>query len=303
MRKDSYYKGFEAGSIGIKEALSYEEKIINIIAEPYKSKDLIESIIESNRDSEILYLSSKKNDVMKKYNIERLVFDEFRNEESYYDIIIVDDLSFFSKNTKAEITEYVALLYKFSKKILIFSIEIIINNTLNIYVSTQDKETHFKEPRSIVTRFDLRKKIPDIFYRYLEWFYSKGENTVIYVSKEQVLGIYHKFKEFETILNHVEISIYDGKSEEFYKRLNNNKSSIIIHNNIQEIIDTFENANLIIYSDQKKFFNYKEIVFLCGRYSVLKEKKELILLSRKESDNIDKAKKIARIYNMIPWRY
>ncbi|MGL5633959.1 MAG: hypothetical protein ACRDDL_02705 [Sarcina sp.] len=85
--------------------------------------------------------------------------------------------------------------------------------------------------------------------------------------------------------------------------MNNKKSTIIIHTSVQEIIDNFEDANLIIYSDQKKFFNYKEIVFLCGRYSVLKQKKELILLSRKDSENIDKAKKIARIYNMIPWRY
>lgn len=303
MRKDSYYRGFENGSRAIQEAFSYEEKIINIIAEPYKSKDLIDSIIKSNKEKSILYLSSKVNNEMKKYNIETLIFEELKNQKSCYDFAIVDDLSFFSKYTKAEMTELITLLYKISNKILIFSIEIIINNTLNIYISTQDKETHFKEPRSIVTRFDLRKKMPDIFYRYLEWFYSKGENTVIYVSKEQVLGIYYKFKELTTILNHVEISIYDGSGDGFHKRLNSAKSSIIIYSDVQEIIDNFEDANLIIYSDQKKFFNYKEIVFLCGRYSVLKEKKELILLSRKESDNIDKAKKIARIFNMIAWRY
>ncbi|MGL5821413.1 MAG: hypothetical protein ACRCYE_07255 [Sarcina sp.] len=303
MRKDNYYKGFKNGILGIQEALKCEDKVINIIAEPYKSGNLIESIIKSNRDNEILYLSSKKNDVIEKYNIEYSVFEEFTNKKLSYDLMIIDDLSFFSKYTKAEITELVALLYRHSKKILVFSIEAIINNTVNIYISTQTQETHFKEPRSIVTRFDLKKKIPEIFYKYLEWFYSKGENTVIYVSKDEVLGIYYKFKELESVLNHVEISIYDGKNEEFYRNLNNKKSTIIIHTSVQEIIDNFEDANLIIYSDQKKFFNYKEIVFLCGRYSVLKQKKELILLSRKDSGNIDKAKKIARIYNMIPWRY
>ncbi|MGL5633958.1 MAG: hypothetical protein ACRDDL_02700 [Sarcina sp.] len=163
MRKDSYYNGFKNGILGIQEALRCEDKVINIIAEPYKSGNLIESIIKSNRDNEILYLSSKKNDVIEKYNIEYSVFEEITNKKLLYDLMIIDDLSFFSKYTKAEITELVALLYKNSRKILVFSIEAIINNTLNMYISTQTQETHFKEPRSIVTRFDLKKKYQKYF--------------------------------------------------------------------------------------------------------------------------------------------
>ncbi|MGL4453894.1 MAG: hypothetical protein ACRCTZ_22275 [Sarcina sp.] len=296
------YKGIEAGSIVVQESLDNIGKIINVVMEPYKAKKVIENILTWNESKRILYLSFKNCEFDVDSVYERLLFESFEKISKSYDFIIIDDISFYSNYTKAAITEIIDLAYKMAKKIIVFSIDVIITKSEAICITTQEKNTHFKEPRSIVSRFDLREKVPYIFYTYLEWFYSKGENVIIYVEKDKANDIYNKFIEFENQFKDIEVINYNGKSSELYKSLNQRKNSIIIHSNIQGLIDNIKNTNVIMYNDSKNFYSYKEIVFLCGRFSVLTEKKELILLSKKESVNIDKARKIVRLYNEIPWR-
>ncbi|MGL4990633.1 MAG: hypothetical protein ACRC57_05645 [Sarcina sp.] len=301
MSINHYYKGIENGIIAIQEALNSEYKIINIIVEPYKSKKIISKIAENNYEKKILYLSFRENyisDIISK----NLVFDNFTKINEMYDYIILDDISFYSNYTKGAISSIIDHLYKFAKKILIFAIEEIIYKSLTLTITTQTKDTHIKEPRVIVTRFDLREKMPYILYTYLEWFYSKGENTIIYAEKNKAKGIYANLLNIEEEFENLEVILYEGSNVELQKTISNRKNSIIIHSNIQSIIDNIKNTNVIMYNDNKNFYPYKQIVFLCGRYSVLTEKKELILLSKKDSENIDKARKITRIFNEIPWR-
>ncbi|MGL4656280.1 MAG: hypothetical protein ACRCWM_10420 [Sarcina sp.] len=302
MNHRNYYKDIEEGSIAIQKALDNHGEFLNVVMEPYKSKKVIENVLNWNDTKRILYLSFKKCELESDVLYEKLLFDNFTNISKSYDFIIIDDISFYSNYNKAAITEIIDLAYKMAKKIIIFGIDVTIMKAESIYITTQKKETHFKEPRSIVSRFDLREKMPYIFYTYLEWFYSKGENVIIYVEKDKAEAIYNKFIELESQFEDIEIINYSGKSSELYKSLNERKNSVIIHSNIQGLIDNIKNTNVIMYNDSKNFYSYKEIVFLCGRFSVLTEKKELILLSKKESINIDKARKIVRLYNEIPWR-
>lgn len=301
MLDSHYYKGTENGITAILEAIDSKHKIINIVVEPYKSKEIIENVVECHSTKKILYLSFRENSIKLQDN-DRLVFDNFSEINESYDIIIIDDISFYSNYTKGAITAIVDFCYRYADKILIFAIEKIIFKSLTLTITTQTKDTHFKEPRVIVTRFDLRERMPYIFYTYLEWFYSKGENTIVYVDKNKAKGVYDNFVTLEKQFEDLEVVLYTGKTSELYKSLNSRKNSIIIHSNIQGLIDNIKNTNIIMYNDDKNFYPYKQIVFLCGRYSVLTEKKEFILLSKKDSDNIDRARKIARLYNEIPWR-
>ncbi|WP_297517919.1 hypothetical protein [uncultured Clostridium sp.] len=302
MNQKKYYKNIDQGCIGIQEELANDGRFINIVMEPYKAQKVIENMISWNDDKRILYLSFKAIELNTKTIYERLFFDNFEKISKSYDFIIIDDISFYSNYNKAAITEIIDLAYKMAEKILIFSIDIVIAKSETLYITTQDRETHFKEPRIIVSRFDLRERIPYVFYTYLEWFYSKGENVIIYVQKEKAEDVYNKFLELEKEFKDIEIINYSGKSSELYNSLNDRKNSVIIHSNIQGLIDNIKNTNVIMYNDSRNFYSYKEVVFLCGRYSVLTEKKELILLSKKESENIDKAKRITRLYNEIAWR-
>lgn len=302
MSNVNYYKGIDSGVVAILDALKSEYRIINVIMEPYKSVEVIEKIIEIESHSKILYLSFREKKLNKDLICESLLFENFSKIDNFYDLIIIDDISFYSNYNRSAISAIVDLCYKVSKKVLIFAIEEIIYKSLTIVITTQNKCTHFKEPRVIVTRFDLRERMPYIFYTYLEWFYSKGENAIVYVEEEKAKGVYDNFVKLESQFEDLEVILYKGKSSDLYNSLNKRKNSIIIHSNIQGLIDNIKNTNVIMYNDSKNFYNYKQIVFLCGRYSVLTEKKELILLSKKESENIDRARKIARLYNEIPWR-
>ena len=302
MYQKKYYKNKETGTIGIQEMLGEVGKIINVVMEPYKSKKVIENIVSWNDKQRILYLSFKPMALDTGIIYERLLFESFEKMSKSYDFIIIDDISFYSNYNKAALTEIIDLAYRMARKIIVFSIDTVIEKAPTLYITTQSQETHFKEPRIIVSRFDLRERMPYIFYTYLEWFYSKGENVIIYVEPDKAEGVYTKFMELEAQFKDIEIINYSGKSSELYNSLNTRKNSVIIHSNIQGLIDNIKNTNVIMYNDSKSFYSYKEIVFLCGRYSVLTEKKELILLSKKESGNIDKAKKIARLYNEITWR-
>ena len=302
MKSVSYCKGIEEGNIAIQRFLDNVGTIVNIVMEPYKSKTIIENILSWNTDKRILYLSFKESELDTDVVYERLLFENFERISKSYDLIIIDDVSFYSNYNTAAITEIIDLIYKTSKKIIVFTIDNILTKIETIYITTQEQYTHFKEPRIIVSRFDLREKIPYIFYTYLEWFYSKGENVIIYVEEDKAQAIYNNFKALENNFKDIKIIKYEGRSSDLYKSLDKRKNSVIIYSNIQGLIDNIKNTNVIMYNDSKNFYSYKEIVFLCGRFSVLTEKKELILLSKKESLNIDIAKKIARLYNEIPWR-
>lgn len=302
MGEKHYVKNIDDGILKIKDVLKKNNRAINIIMEPYKSKEIIEKFIGENKDKRILYLSFKKSEIESQVIYDSLVFDNFTKITKSYDLIIIDDLSFYSNYNLAAFIEIINLAYKRSEKIMIFSIEKILEKTPSIYITTQRKETHFKEPRGIVSRFDLREKIPLIFYNYLEWFASKNENVIIYVEKDKAEDIYNKFIEYKKVFESMDVIFYKGRGKDLIETLNKRKSSIIIYDNIEVLIDNLKNANVIMYNDNKNFYNYKEIVFVCGRYSMLTEKKEIILLSKKESINIDKARKIARIYNEIAWR-
>lgn len=302
MKSTSYCKGIEEGNVAIQKFLDNLGTIANVVMEPYKSKCIIESILSWNADKRILYLSFRESELNTDITYERLLFESFEKISKPYDLIIIDDISFYSNYNKAAITEIIDLAHKMAKKTIVFAIDAILTKVETIYITTQEKYTHFKEPRIIVSRFDLREKMPYIFYTYLEWFYSKGENVIIYVEEDKAQAIYNNFKELENYFKDIEIIKYQGRSSDLYRSLDERKNSIIIYSNIQGLIDNIKNTNVIMYNDSKNFYSYKEIVFLCGRFSVLTEKKELILLSKKESLNIDIAKKIARLYNEIPWR-
>ena len=301
IKQDYYLCDIFKGLKTIRNVLGSGNNLINVIMEPYKSKEIIEMFIEENKHKSILYLSFKKSKLDSNLACDTLLFDSFMNITKVYDFVIIDDISFYSNYNISALIELANSIYKNTKNIIIFAIDIIFENTANIFITTQTKETHFKEPRVIVSRFDLRRTIPSIFYSYLEWFYHNGENVLIYVEKEKEQGIYGKFIEFKKEFIDMNVILFKGNTNNLLTQLDKNKKTIIINSNIQGIIDNIRNTNVILYNDSKKFFYYKEIVFLCGRYSTLTEKKELILLSKKESINIDRARGKARLYNQIAW--
>lgn len=275
--------------------------IVNVIMEPYKSEVIVREIIERNKKDKILCLTNNLEITKSKFNnVSFNDLDNWMNNPCEYDVIIIDDLSSYSDYSKLDFIEIIDYFYKRANKVVIFSIEEIFSNCKSIYVTTQDRESHFIEPRIIISKLNLKKKLPDIVMQYFEYFNRLGDNTIIYVGKNETDIFYDNLNKYLYIFNDIKI----------YKDVNNYKiislilekgNQIIITEEIDKVIDKIENSNFIVYSASKDFFTYKKIVFICGRLSLLEKEKEMIIVSKQDSSSIDISKDITRCYNKIVW--
>lgn len=275
--------------------------IINTIMEPYKSIIIVKDLLNKENKSKILCLTN--NIELKKFerdNIHIKTLDRWNEENSSYDTIIIDDLSVYSSYSKLDFIEMVDYLYKKTKKIIIFSIEEILKNCDFLYITTQGRETHFIEPRIIISKLNLKKKIPNIITDYFEYFSKLGHNTIIYVGKDERDMFYDNLNKYLYIFD--DIKVYkDVNNYEVLKLILSSGNQIIIIEEIDKIIDKLDNSNFIIYSANKEFFTYKKIVFICGRLTLLEEENEMIIVSKQDSKEIDEAKSISRFFNKIVW--
>lgn len=308
-----------------------QSKILTIITNPYNSAliflPLIESILKQNK--KILYVwggtdcnkeiieNLKKNDYKFKYSYMEendgagnLVFVNFKNVNKIhdcYELCIIDDISMYSFISREEFREYVEYLYLCSKRMIIFSIEKIVNMGRFISISDLTRNKPFVEPRIITTRVKLDEDMPYTLYDYLMWFKTDNRKVIIYVpTEEKVNKLYNYYIE--------ELKIKDVKIIKFLKGENikeidslyklKNKSVFVITNNIREYkIDT-ENINIVALFSDEIFYNYKKIIYFCADVGKnIKGHKigEVILVAKEISEDMDLAKEITRGYNKEIW--
>ncbi len=80
------------------------------------------------------------------------------------------------------------------------------------------------------------------------------------------------------------------------------KSIFIITNQSEELLENCYIDDAVVIFADNIFFNYKKILYICGgmrniNYNI----PEVLLVSNSISEDIDKAKDIARQFNKIVW--
>ena len=100
-------------------------KVINIVFRPYDNLVILNDLIDDYllKNKKILYIK-KFFDVFKfKYNegVEYITFDTLYSINKFYDLIILDDVSFYSEKRDIEIIEYISFLMKRCSKIIFCS--------------------------------------------------------------------------------------------------------------------------------------------------------------------------------------
>ncbi len=280
---------------------SKKEGIINTIMEPYKSVIIVKDLLSKEKENKILCLTNSIGlKTFEKSNIHIKNLDRWNEKNDIYNTIIIDDLSAYSNYNKLDLIEMVDYLYKKAKRIIIFSIEEILKNCDFLYITTQGRESHFVEPRIIISKLNLKKKIPNIITEYFEYFSKLGHNTIIYVGKNERDMFYDNLNKYLYIFD--DIKVYkDVNNYEVIKLILSSGNKIIIIEDVDKIIDKLDNSNFIIYSASREFFTYKKIVFICGRLTLLEQESEMIIVSKQDSKEIDEAKNISRCFNKIVW--
>lgn len=309
----------------IKNYLDNEEGILTILGKPLQSNKVLYHAVKEvirNRHGSVLYMWGNssvdkglisyinKNSKYYAYTREdvldkKLVFMNCKylyNINKSYDLIIIDDISSYSKLSKENFQSLYEKLKRYSKKIILYSS---INyseheNTINMLNVEEIKM--LTEPRVMTTRIDLRYDIPYFLYEYILWFKNNNKNVITYVPYFEDIDIIYDYYRKRIDLNGVKLL----KSTD--EKLNNNvfkfkdKSIFLITNKIGEVLETPNVDGIIVLSADDKSIDYKKILFMCSKVCKKdNEFSEVILVCHEETENIEKAREVTRSFNKRLW--
>ena len=277
-------------------------KVINIVFRPYDNLVILNDLIDDYllKNKKILYIK-KFFDVFKfKYNegVEYITFDTLYSINKFYDLIILDDVSFYSEKRDIEIIEYISFLMKRCSKIILCSFEYILKKEASINLAGINNKKYFLEPRIIKSRLNFLNSMPKILYDYFQWFIKERRNVIIYTPNEiYTSSIFNYYIYVFGASKNINI-IKDGGFI-LNNIINKEKINIIITHNSMSNIDNIKEFDLIFYFCDEKIFDSKKIIFSCAKLNSDKLVREVLLLCQKETYNVSQAKKIARSYNQI----
>lgn len=308
-----------------------QSKILSIITNPYNTSlifiNIIKALIKEN--NKILYVwngedcnreiieSLKKDDIKFKYSYmeekemnDNLVFINFkniRNIKNSYELCIIDDISKYSTLSKEEIREGIEYLYLYSKRIISYSIEKIINMGTSFDIADLIRREVFVEPRIITTRVKLDEDMPYTLYDYLMWFKSNNRKVIIYVPNEEKINKIFNYYTDELKIKDIKIIKFLKNNtikdiEQIYKI--KNKGAFIITNNIREYAGDEGNIDVVVLFADEAIYNYKKILYFCadvGKNIKNKYMGEVLLVGKDISEDMDLAKNMARSYNKNIW--
>lgn len=155
------------------------------------------------------------------------------------------------------------------------------------------------------TRIDLNTDIPYTLYDYLKWFKESNHKVAILVpDNEKVKSVYEYFDNKLKLSNVKVIKALEKNSIKKIERVlkYKDKSIFIITNQVEELLESCYIDDVVILFSDNIVFNYKRLLYICGamrnmNYSV----PEVLLVSNSVSEEMDKAKDIARQFNKIVW--
>lgn len=308
-----------------------QEKLINIVTYPYNEirifKSLIYEVLKSNGrvlylgnneekykeiitviknlGKHITYSKAKDGCIDSEASINFSSIGNTPNIKGKYDLVILDDISALSSYSKLELQDFIDYFYKNSKKIIAYTFEEIFLNVRVLYAGNALSDKPFIEPRVIKTRVDLEEDIPFVIYDYLKWFKSQKRKILMLTpDSEKKELVYEYYLKKLKISDKIKVFKYSEEhSNKLYKEVNSIKDNavIIVSEVINEEFRNIPNLDIIVYFSDDRWFDYKKIIYLCGKVGEKNKEGEVLLLSNEVSDNIDLAKEYARQYNKISW--
>ena len=148
------------------------ERVLYVWGKDMENRELINSLREFN--SQISYSYFKKSD-----SNTSLIFVNYKNLDNVheeYDLVIYDDITYFSNLSNSRLLEYVKEYGHIGKRSIVYSIEKLPIIGEKFELSAYNYEQPFVEPRVMPTRIDLNTDIPYTLYDYLKWFKESNQD-------------------------------------------------------------------------------------------------------------------------------
>lgn len=305
------------------------EKELNVITIPYNSPIIFAglSLNYIKEGKRILYISDEKESQMEiisyfksytnfrdyganSFGSKKTKFNIVRNEDldrvkEKYDLVIFNDINSFSKYDAAYINNALLKYKKPEGKIISFCVEGVLKGAREIILPVSEDKLPLCEPRIITTRLDLNKEIPYTAFQYIKWCIEARRKIIIYTaSKEEgdfIFNYLHK------VYENIKISIVkyfkEDTDERKLSRFLLEKQGILISNVYDRLCLRLRDVDIIVYGADNDAFNYKELIYFCSKVGRGEEDKwgEVIFLSNIYTEEMEKAKDIARNFNKDAW--
>lgn len=304
-------------------------KFLTIVTVPFNTSCIFSNIITriSEDDGNILYVWGKNREnrelitALRELDINishsyiengkpttKLTFINYKNLNSIedkYDLVIFDDVTYFSKLTNNNLRELLEMCIKLGERVLLYGIE---KNSLigeKFELASYNYKQPFVEPRIIETRIDLNIDIPYSLYDYIKWFKDNKHKVAIYVpDKEKLNNVYDYF---ENKLKLSDVKIIKVSKQEEIKRCERvskykDKAIFIITNKMEELLEYCYMDDAIVLFSDNEVYNYKKLLYICGQMGSINTKlPEVLFVANDESEDMDKARIMARNFNKKVW--
>lgn len=238
-------------------------------------------------------------------NIDFIIIDEVAKVEEDYDLVIIDDISKFSKVAVEDIRDAVEAIYWRSMKIIVYTCEILFPIGEKFELVYLPDTNLMVEPRIINTRIRLDQDIPLTLYEYFKWFKETKKKVVIVIPSEEKLN--KIFNYYYRTLKDDQIRVVRyvrGQSFHYIKEITDGYSSsiFILTNYIGEYVKEIDYLNVVVLFADDLMYSYKKFLYLSGALT-LKDNvmSEVIFVSKEVSSHMDLAKNMIREFNKILW--
>lgn len=321
------YKELNNAFRAINSWYSKKTKVLNIKTRPYNTSFVFSNIINKvlsdggnvlyiwcNTENNNFYIDKQKfyNTMFQENdnnnfsgNIEFGTIDEIRKIKNEYDLVIIDDITRFSKATVEIIRDAVEEIYWRAMKIIIYTCEIVFPIGQKLDLVYLADTISMIEPRIINTRIRLEEDIPLTLYDYLKWFKETKKRVIIVVPSEEKLNkVYNHYYHALKIERIRVVRFVRGQNFQFIKEIIDGYSDclFIITNYIGEYVNCIEDLNIVVLFADDIFYSYKKFLYLAGALNIKNDiLPEVLFVSKDVSDDMDMAKFMIRGFNKMLW--
>lgn len=307
-----------------------KERVLNIITVPYNSCMVLEKAIldAASDDKRIMYITSEKEGSisiisnLKRYTDFRdYTYIRNRKERSSsrlivcrperadfieepFDIYIYDDIhSYIGLNPKSTLINLISK-DKYAK-LICMSADSIMDSGREILLPLRENGRPLAEPRFVITRMDILKSMPMSAFQYVEWSIRCRRKVIIYVPFPTAVD--SVFSYMTQYIRTIRAQVFKNKSEEKDQKSVSSfmqiKSAIMITDDTGETFSDIKDTDIMVCMADNEVFDSKKLFYIncrTGRGSDSRGS-EAIFLAGEVSYDMEKAKNMARNFNMEAW--
>lgn len=287
----------------IMQYISMGKKVLYITGEYENYVEIIKYFKDNTKFTQYTYLKNSVNSS----NLP-LIFCNYKKAiiiKDRFDLIIYDDIRSYPVYSKYEIIDIMNKCCNKYGKLITYSVDDIFNKGKEILLPVKYNKIPLVEPRIITTRIDINKDMPFVVYEYIKWSINIGRRVTIMLPEN--ISIFnvtsYVFKYCETLTHNI---MYYSKYDDNVNKINEihrYNQGIIITNDFDSVCIDNSSTNIIVLFADNSEFNYKKLVYFCGRTGEgdIGNRGEVIFLAKEENYEIEKAKSITRNFNKKAW--